>query len=99
MFFSITIMFVQFVPDYLQHTDDVADSTIRILHSHVDDASVIWDAVKQRVNLHTPLPEFFPDIPWKSYINTPLSSITWRTASYSYCFIPITAAPYSEACL
>ena len=37
MFFSIAIMFVQFVPDCFQHTDDVADRTFRILHSHVDD--------------------------------------------------------------
>ena len=66
----ITIMFIQFVPDRLQYADDIADRTVRILHAHVDDASVIWDTVKQRVSLHTPLAKFFPDIPWKRYIST-----------------------------
>ena len=62
-------MFVQLVSNSLQHTDDVTDRSVRFLHTPIDDASVMGDIVKQRMNFYTTLSEFLPDIPRKSHVS------------------------------
>lgn len=58
----VTGLFIQSVANFLQHADNITDGTVLILHSHIDNASVIRDSVESDMHLHASLAELLPDV-------------------------------------
>ena len=65
---GISIAFPQFFPYGFQHSDDIAQISVRILDTHIDNTAVVWDPIKFSMNLYPPLSEHLPDVPGKNNI-------------------------------
>lgn len=63
---------MDFLPDILSDSEDVADGSILIFEPHVDNASAIEDPIKGRQHLHTAFAKFLSNIVGESDISAPL---------------------------
>ena len=60
--YAVPVAFSELLPDRFQKPDQIAHVPVFIFHAHIDDAAVVWDTVKFRVDLDPSLSEFLPDI-------------------------------------
>ena len=59
----IPVFFSDPCADALEHPYDIADRTISVFHTHIDDAAVIRDSVKNGMHHYSPFSKLFPYIP------------------------------------
>ena len=69
---SVSVTFIQLFPDCLQDSNDIAYVLALILYTHVDNTSLIGNAVEFSMNLYPAFPEDGPDIPRENDIGTPV---------------------------
>ena len=62
---SVTGLLSNFCADFFTYAEYVAYRPVRVFHTHVDDASVIWFTIKSRVYLDAALSELGLDIKWR----------------------------------
>ena len=67
---AVAFLLSKLSPDRLQHAQDVADGAVGILYTHIHHTPVIFNAIKGRNNLDSPLAELLPQIPRKDHIGS-----------------------------
>ena len=59
--YAVPVAFSKLLSDRFQKPNQIAYVSVFILHAHIDNAAVVWDTVKFRVDLDPSLSEFLPD--------------------------------------
>ena len=67
---TVSIAFFQLPADGLQEPYYIAYIPVFVFHAHVDDASIIRNAVKFSMDLYSSFPELVPDVPGKNHIGS-----------------------------
>ena len=80
-FNCVPFRFAQLFPYCFQHADDIADTAIRVFYSHVDDAPIIRNSIKRRMDLNSAFPKFLADIVMYA---PPFCGIVWISAVNLY---------------
>lgn len=62
---GVSVSFAEAVPDCLQDANHIADASVCVFHSHIDDASVIRNTVKLRMHLQPPFAKLCTEIEGK----------------------------------
>lgn len=69
---DVAVLFLQLTTDRLDDTDDITDIAFLVFDSHVDDASVIGNAVKQSMDFDPAPVEFPAEIPGENHVGSAL---------------------------
>ncbi len=66
----VSCLLSELCPYGFEDTDQIGDSTVSMLDSHVDNAAIIGKTVKCGMHAKTTLPEFPAEIPWKQDVGS-----------------------------
>ncbi len=62
----VSVRLPQLLPDDLQQADNIADVPLLVLQTHIDDAALIGQPIKENADLYPSGPELFPDVQGKT---------------------------------